>query len=126
MHNLQRDKVSNKRLAMTLFFIYTLVFLLGTACFAKLLNFSIQKGQWLGKWTDILVRMDENGHSALAKPLGLCAMCFSHLLAFLSFGAYVLFIINYCHWPYGLFGSIVWYLFYVPVCTVLNLLIIRI
>lgn len=110
---------------MILFFIYTVCFLAAAACFAKLLKYSTQRGQIFGRWQNVLVKLDENGYTWAAKPLGLCDMCFSHLLAVLFFAVYVLFVVTYAYWPYGLFGSIVWYLFFVPVSSVLNLFLIR-
>lgn len=111
---------------MILFFIYTVCFLASAGCFAKLLKYATQKGQLFGKWQDILIRLDEGGYTWAAKPLGLCDMCFSHLMAVLFFVVYVFFVLSYAHWPFGVFGSIVWYLFFVPVSSVINLLLIRI
>lgn len=86
---------------MLTYLLYTCFFILGYACFLKMLHFSIQPGQWIDKvwnWQDKLRVWDENG-SPWAKWLGGCEMCFSAFFSLLAMPVYLAFL----H-PWGLFG----------------------
>lgn len=54
--------------------IESIIAILATASFSKFLHFAIQPTQIFEGWQKVLKRMDENGNT-LAKPLGLCEMC---------------------------------------------------
>lgn len=116
---------------MMTFFAYTTLFMLATACFIKILHISIQPGQWLDKllnWQNRLLKWDMEGKEFLAKAGGLCEVCFSHILSFISFWAY-LFIMTqgFDMWVAGdnlitsTIINILWYLTYISTCTVSGL-----
>lgn len=115
---------------MLVFLLYTIVSVIATASLAKILYFSIQSGQWLGKWQNVLISLNEKGHSGLTKFLGQCEMCFSHFISFLSFWVYAAFmnmVLNYWvttpidGWLPVVLFNIMWYLAYVAITTNLSL-----
>lgn len=63
--------------------LHSIIGIIATACFGKLLFYSIQDGQIFGKWQRVLEYLDKSGYS-IVKPLGYCEMCFSFWLAVLS------------------------------------------
>lgn len=118
------------------FLLYTLAFWAGTAAFIMIAFFLIQEGQLLGGWQHVLSRL-RNSRSAfkreLAKPLGDCEMCFAHALAAISFCAYLFFakeVVGF--WIsdlvttafFKVVTTMIWYMIYVPVATILSLLTI--
>lgn len=97
--------------------IYSIIAILATASFSKLLHFSIQQDQILGGWQNVLSAMDRRG-SLWVKPLGYCEICFAHLLGQISS---VLFMAILCFInPIGLY-FILLYVCYVPICSIVNL-----
>lgn len=122
---------------MITFLLFSVVALIANASLSKILYISIQSGQWLDSlfgWQNKLQKWDLAGHQFLAKAGGLCELCFSHLITFISFWCYVLFmnqIVGYWittpvdGWlPIVLF-NIMWYLAYVSIGTNLSLYFIN-
>lgn len=118
---------------MLQFLLYTIIAWLATACLTKILFISIQPGQWLDKllnWQQRLREWDMQGKEFLVKAGGLCEVCFSHMITFLSFWAYVFFMNQVLQvWVTnpleGFFPMIVvnviWYLCYVSIGSILSL-----
>lgn len=118
---------------MITFLLYTLVAWMANACIAKILFISIQPGQWLDKllnWQDRLHKWDLQGKEFLVKNGGLCEMCFSHFLTFVSFWCYLLFMnaaVGYWismpveHAFVSIIVNMIWYLAYVGIGTNLSL-----
>ncbi len=118
---------------MIIFLLYTIIALISNASLAKILFISIQRGQWLDKllgWQNRLLRWDLEGLRSLAKIGGYCELCFSHVLSFIGFWAYVLFMNKVA----GLWISaispnmivtitinLIWYLVYISLATNLSL-----
>lgn len=118
---------------MITFLLYTLVGWMANACLAKILFISIQPGQWLDKllhWQDRLHKWDLQGKELLVKNGGLCEMCFSHMVTFVSYWCYVFFM----HTAIGywitdpveqtavcILVNIIWYLAYMGIGTNLSL-----
>lgn len=114
---------------MITFLLYTIVAWIATASLAKILYISIQSGQWLDKllnWQERLHNWDLQGNEFLVKAGGLCELCFSHLIAFVSFWAYLFFmqtVVGY--WvstpsttvPAAILINIIWYIGYVTIGT---------
>lgn len=114
---------------MTTFLLYTVIAWLANACMAKIIFISIQPGQWLDKllnWQNRLYQWDMAGQEFLAKAGGMCELCFSHLVTFVSFWAYLFFM----HHAIGYWVTtpvdnrlaafcinIIWYLGYVGIGT---------
>lgn len=69
--------------------VYSIIGIIATASFTKLLYFSIQDEQIFGAWQKVLLRLDRKG-SKLVKPLGWCETCFCLWLAMLSWGVFFL------------------------------------
>lgn len=122
---------------MLTFLLYTLVFWIANACFTWIAYILIQPGQLFGSWQHTLNRMHE-AHSqllnALAKPLGDCSLCWSHMWAIMWFVFYCLFmnkIVGY--WVTDLvdgrgwiiFFNVMWYLLYIPIATGLSTYLIN-
>lgn len=117
---------------MLYFLLFTLIAWIATACMTKVLFFSIQDGQWLDSlfgWQKMLTRMG-NDNSILYKPLGGCEMCFSHMIAFISFWIYVFVMrIGFDMWVTDSIDSFwiaaaintIWYLVYVAISCNINL-----
>lgn len=110
------------------FLIYTILWMLGAGSFAKILHVSIQDGEWLGGWKKVLRKIDASKWGALSKPLGLCEICFAHMIAFLSFWCYVLFMSGLGLWAIhsdvmvmNIFLHLVWYIIYISITTQLGL-----
>ena len=106
---------------MILFITYTILAFLAIAAMAKLLHFSIQRGQWLGGWQNVLRRIAESKNPSWSKPLGYCEVCFAHMLAFIGFFVYLGFVSWVGVWPFSFWQSAVWYLVFVPISSMLNL-----
>ncbi len=118
---------------MITFLLYTTMALIANACLAKIGYISIQSGQWLDSllhWQDKLQKWDMAGHQFLAKAGGLCELCFSHLITFISFWCYVLFmnqVVGYWittpveGWLPVIIFNVFWYLTYVGIGTNLSL-----
>lgn len=72
---------------------YTIFFIIGSACIAQMLYFSIQSGQWLDKLFKWQKGLDNlfSKKSLLEKPLGGCEICFKHWVIFFCFWVYYLF-----------------------------------
>lgn len=118
---------------ITEFLIYTIVAWLANACIAKILYISIQPGQWLDKllnWQERLHKWDLQGYEFLVKNGGLCELCFSHIVSFIGFWVYLLFmqtVIGY--WITApvdntiicMLVNVIWYLGYVAISTNLSL-----
>lgn len=118
---------------MITFLLYTIVAWLANACLIKILYISIQPGQWLDKllhWQDRLHKWDLEGKEFLVKAGGLCELCFSHFVTFVSYWFYLLFM----HWAIGYWITalvensiaafvinLIWYLAYVGIGTNLAL-----
>lgn len=114
---------------MITFLLYTIVAWVATACLAKILYISIQPGQWLDKllnWQERLHNWDLQGKELLVKAGGLCELCFSHFIAFVSFWVYLFFmqaVVGY--WVSTpsttilatILINIIWYIGYVTIGT---------
>lgn len=102
--------------------IVTLIFLIATACFAKVLYISIQPDQWLDRLLKWQQRLDAWGakggflNEYRYRSWGGCMICFSRFVAFWSFWAWLLFAPTFVWWQY----PFVW-LAFVSVSTVLNI-----
>lgn len=105
-------------------------FMVGTACFGKLLYFAIQPGNILGGWQNILRKLDENEKTDfITKPLGYCLVCFCHALVVLSFIVFASVTVS----VFDAWFSVSWqwlinflfYGFYVSVTSVLTISLIR-
>ena len=122
---------------MITFLLYTIIAWLANACLAKILFISIQAGQWIDKlfnWQNRLYNWDLTGQEFLAKAGGLCELCFSHFITFLSFWSYLFFMQHVLgYWvttpvesvPAAWLINIIWYLVYVAVGTNLSLYFIH-
>lgn len=123
---------------MTLtFLLYTVFCLFGTACFAKVMHFSIQPDQWLDSlfgWQDKLERFgNKTGafNALLYKAGGACSFCFAHAISFICFGVYATVMCFSGSWPE--FESIIgqwifnigWYTLYVSFGTTFGSLAIN-
>lgn len=118
---------------MITFLLFTMLAWLGTASLTKILYISIQPGQWLDKllnWQERLRSWDLQGKELLVKTGGLCELCFSHAVAFVSFWAYVFFmhaVADYWitdHLDNALIiaaANVIWYLLYVSIGANLSL-----
>lgn len=84
-------------------------------CFSALLNFSIQRGQWLGDWQDILRKWDLEGKTNRWHFMGGCVVCTAHFLAFCSIPVY-----TYTTWQYD--DLVVRMFLYNFICAVSNFL----
>ena len=111
-----------------MFIATTILFIIGNASLSFLLYFSIQSGQWLDlifKWQKMLRNFDISGTKKgliFHKILGGCSLCFAHLIAFLGFWAYFIFVTNLCQ--DNLFSWWKWfilYFIYVPTTTNIGL-----
>lgn len=110
-----------------MFINLTLLFLVANASLAFILYCSIQRGQWLDSlfgWQKMLRNFDIAGTPTkilLHKILGGCELCFSHLVTFLFFWVYIIFMVlmnlGFKNWYFW----IVWYFIYVPIGTNLSL-----
>lgn len=114
---------------MITFILYTIVAWVANASIAKIIFISIQPGQWLDKllnWQKRLYEWDIEGNEFLAKAGGLCELCFSHLITFVGYWAYLFFMqtaIGY--WVTSpvdnhltaFLVNIIWYLVYVSIGT---------
>ena len=118
---------------MITFLLYTVVAWLANACLVKILYMCIQPGQWLDKllhWQDRLHKWDLEGKEFLVKAGGLCEICFSHFLTFISYWIYLLFMyLAIGYWITAPVGNsiaafvinLIWYLAYVGIGTNLAL-----
>jgi hypothetical protein len=118
---------------MIIFILYTVIALLANASLAKILFISIQPGQWLDKlldWQDRLQQWDMEGKQFLAKAGGYCELCFSHLITFICFWGYALFMNTVTGvWISAISPNLIvtitinaiWYLVYVSLGTNLSL-----
>jgi hypothetical protein len=118
---------------MMSFLLYTVLAILANACIVKILHISIQPGQWLDTllhWQQRLQQWDMEGRIFLAKAGGYCELCFSHLLSFLGYWAYVFFMnvvmnqwIVYTAdgWIVFILANLIWYLVYISIATNLGL-----
>lgn len=114
---------------MITFLLYTLLAWVANASLVKILHVSIQQGQWLDKllnWQDRLYNWDIEGKDFLAKAGGLCELCFSHAITFISFWCYILFMSEVLglwvtaridSWLLALFINVLWYLIYISIGT---------
>ncbi len=114
---------------MITFLLYTLLAWVANASLVKILHVSIQQGQWLDKllnWQDRLYNWDIEGKEFLAKAGGLCELCFSHAITFISFWCYTLFMSEALDlwvtaridsWLLALFINVLWYLIYISIGT---------
>ena len=118
---------------MIIFLLFTIIAWLANACLVKILFISIQQGQWLDKllnWQERLRRWDLRGKEFLVKAGGMCELCFSHAVTFISFWAYMLVaneVLTYwittpvsCMLP-KVIVNVIWYLVYVSIGTNLSL-----
>lgn len=109
---------------MMTFLAYTIMAIIANACMAKILHVSIQPGQWLDNllhWQQRLREWDINGNVILAKALGYCELCFSHLVSVTGFMIYLSFMLLNDLWVLGMYSSMIWYLLYVAVTTNVSL-----
>lgn len=113
---------------MMLFLLHTILWIIGVASFTKILHISIQDGQWLGSWQRVLRKIDNSEWGALSKPLGNCELCFSHLITFLSFWCYLIFMSDLGLWAIhsdgflmNAFLNLMWYIIYISIGTQLGL-----
>lgn len=118
---------------MITFLFYTVLAWIANASLVKILHVSIQPGQWLDNilnWQDRLYNWDIQGKQFLAKAGGLCELCFSHALTFVSFWCYAFFVREVAgvwisssidSWILSLFVNVLWYLVYVGIGTNLSL-----
>lgn len=67
----------------------TLVFLYGWSAIVKMLHYSTQEGQWLGKWQDQLLKWDEQGKHYLAKWGGACTVCYCMFMSSVGLPIYI-------------------------------------
>ncbi len=126
---------------LIIFLIFTVIFMIATACFGKLFHFAIQPGQVLDKlfnYQDMLERLFRSGKTYkqyLGKALGDCSMCFTSWGAFLSFWVYLFFclkglrfwITDILEYESGWRGDIsfwginvIWYIIYVSITAILS------
>lgn len=112
-----------------MFLVTTLLFIIGNATLAFILYMSIQKDQifdLLFKWQNMLRKFDISGTRTgliLYKILGGCLLCFSHLLSFVGFWLYLLFVVELNAGFSAFWMWIIIYFVYVPTSTTLSLYI---
>ena len=118
---------------MITFLLYTIIAWIATAALAKILHISIQQDQWLDNllgWQNRLYQWDVNGKTFLAKAGGLCELCFSHAVSFISYWVYAMFMnVVVGTWLtssidsilLSFFINVIWYLVYVAIATNLSL-----
>lgn len=118
---------------MILFLLYTVLAWIATACIAKILYISIQPGQWLDKlldWQKRLHQWDLQGKEFRVKAGGMCELCFSHAITFMSFWIYTLFMnevlqvwvsMNVTNVMMSLLVNFIWYICYVAIGSNLSL-----
>lgn len=109
----------------------TILFILGNASLAFMLFMSIQQDQWIDKlfkWQKMLREYDLKGTAsgmALYKVLGGCELCFAHLISFLGYWVYLVFIFllqtEVRHWAIW----VIFYFIYVPLTTNVSLYFIK-
>ncbi|ROI05445.1 hypothetical protein EGI16_03400 [Chryseobacterium sp. G0240] len=109
----------------------TILFILGNASLAFILFMSIQKDQWLDKlfkWQKMLRDFDIKGTPtgmAAYKILGGCELCFAHLISFLGYWVYLVFIFllqtEVRHWAIW----VIFYFIYIPLTTNVSLFFIK-
>jgi len=130
---------------ITLFLIFTAIFILATMCFIKIAYFSIQPNQWFDLLFKHQARLDRwyksgNSYKRYAtKIMGDCPMCFSNFLAFISFWVYYFFCIKFLgFWLTDLsaFGhtwrdyvvifalNIIWFVIYMSITAIFSTLFI--
>lgn len=100
--------------------LYTVFALIANACFVLIMYISIQPTQWLGAWDKVLSNMDKKG-IVWVKPLGYCELCFSHMMTFFLFWVYAFFMTDNGLWHFGVISSIIWFLVYDVIGTILSL-----
>lgn len=96
--------------------IYTLIALLVNMCIVKIAYILIQHGQMLGAWQKVIRKVSENKNwDWLAKPMGACEVCFSHVVTFINFWVYAALMISNNFWIGGVFNNIIMYISFVSV-----------
>lgn len=118
---------------MLTFLLYTAVALVANASLVKILHISIQPGQWIDSLFNYQKRLqqwDMDGDIFLSKVGGNCEVCFCHVLTFVGYWLYLLFmngvvdiwITDAVHsWFWIVFGNVLWYLLYVSTGSMLSL-----
>ena len=118
---------------MLMFLLYTILALVANASLVKILHISIQPGQWIDMlfgYQKRLQQWDLNGNILLSKIGGNCEVCFSHILTFIGYWLYMLFMNIVAdiwitdavdNWFWVVFGNVLWYLLYVSVGSMLSL-----
>jgi len=105
--------------------ILTLIFWIATGSMSLILFISTQQGQWLGKWQNVLRKLDLSGTKTgliLSKIGGYCELCFSHFIGFLSFWIYLYTNLHLIGLPViNIFIWFIWYLIYISISTNVNL-----
>lgn len=118
---------------MLIFLLYTIIAWLANASLAKIIHISIQPGQWIDtlfNYQKRLQQWDMSGNLFFSKAGGYCEVCFSHLLSFIGYWIYILFMNTIADvwiadfvqaWYWVVFGNIVWYLVYISIGSMLSL-----
>lgn len=118
---------------MLMFLLYTILALVANASLVKILHISIQPGQWIDMlfgYQKRLQQWDLNGNILLSKIGGNCEVCFSHILTFIGYWLYMLFMNTVAdvwitdtvdNWFWVVFGNVLWYLLYVSIGSMLSL-----
>ncbi len=118
---------------MLMFILYTILALVANASLVKILHISIQPGQWIDilfGYQKRLQQWDLKGNILLSKIGGNCEVCFSHILTFIGYWLYMLFMNTIAdiwitdtvdNWFWVVFGNVLWYLLYVSIGSMLSL-----
>lgn len=121
---------------MMIFFLLTLFALVGTACFVKVVFFSIQPDQWIDQLFDYQNKLEKMGqktgawNTILYKAGGACAFCFAHALSLLCFVVFAIITCSNGFWPcfettFGQWAfNVGWYCVFTYTSTVFSSLLI--
>lgn len=101
--------------------IFYLLLIVGLSCFNILLWISIQPGQWLGGWQNVLREWDINGKKAFYKMLGGCEVCTFHFLSLVEFIVTIVVAHHLLSWQMWLVS----YFILVPITSIFSLLILK-
>lgn len=101
--------------------VFYLLLIIGLSCFNNLLWISIQPGQWLGDWQNVLREWDVNGKTVLYKMLGGCGTCTFHFLALTEFIMTIVVAHHLLSWQMWILS----YFILVPITSIFSLLIFK-
>jgi len=98
---------------LLIFILFTIFFVWGSIGVFKFLLIATQRGQFLGKWQDVLEWLYGKGFKNAEKLLGGCGMCFAHFMSILMFCIYVAVLAAEGMWIWNWWQSVCWYFVFV-------------